>query len=302
MDKRRFRSRTALVLTLVLIVSLVVGVGTASASGFIEVSTGWRYVQAGVDNQEVGDITIDWSDPDKSHPYDIVKYPDARIEVDITITSDGVVFSDTGSNEISFILPGDEDPLPYTIGGSDLLVDVEDDVSGSINANIRVYYFADGQYKIDESFGDTIDKIDDGQIVVEPDQPPAPPSPSLTAVYVIGASTFTVNGAVQQSVNPSYIKEGRTYLAIRDIAAGLGIDPANVNWDGAKQVVTLTKGTKVVKVQIGSLIINVNGKTDVMDVAPETNHGRTMLPAAFVARAFGVTASWDAVTSTVTIK
>jgi len=123
-----------------------------------------------------------------------------------------------------------------------------------------------------------------------------------TAVYVIGAPTFTVNGAVQSVVTPSYIKDARTYLAIRDIATGLGIDPMNVLWDAASSKVTLIKGTKIVQVQIGSTLMNVNGVTVAMDVAPEISNGRTMLPAAFIAQAFGATASWDAATQTVTIK
>lgn len=123
-----------------------------------------------------------------------------------------------------------------------------------------------------------------------------------TAVYVIGAPTFTVNGAVQSVVTPSYIKDARTYLAIRDIATGLGIDPMNVLWDAASSKVTLIKGTKVVQVQIGSTVMNVNGVVVAMDVAPEISNGRTMLPAAFIAQAFGATASWDALTQTVTIK
>lgn len=123
-----------------------------------------------------------------------------------------------------------------------------------------------------------------------------------TAVYVIGAPTFTVNGAVESVVAPSYIKNGRTYLAIRDIATGLGIAPVNVLWDAAASKVTLIKGAKIVQVTIGSNVMNVNGVAVAMDVAPEISNGRTMLPAAFIAQAFGATASWDAATQTVTIK
>ncbi len=123
-----------------------------------------------------------------------------------------------------------------------------------------------------------------------------------TAVYVIGAPTFTVNGAVQSVVTPSYLKNGRTYLAIRDIATGLGVDPVNVLWDAAASKVTLIKGVKIVQVTIGSNMMNVNGVAVAMDVAPEISNGRAMLPAAFIAQAFGATASWDAATQTVTIK
>ncbi len=136
-----------------------------------------------------------------------------------------------------------------------------------------------------------LDKLTIGAVAANP-----------SAVYVIGAPTFTVNGVSYNVVTPSYIKNGRTYLAIRDIATGLGIDSMNVLWDAASQKVTLVKGDKVVQVAIGSTTMYVNGVAVAMDVAPEISNGRTMLPAAFIAQAFGATASWDGLTSTVTIK
>ena len=146
-------------------------------------------------------------------------------------------------------------------------------------------------------------EVDDGDVVVEDDedQTPAPPARPIV-VYVIGAPTFTIDGVVTPAVNPSYIREGRTYLAIRDIAAGLGISDADVGWDAVAREVTLIKGSTVVTVQIGSHIIKVNNVPDVMDVAPEIGNGRTMLPAAYIAKAFGATAYWDVLTNSVTIK
>lgn len=124
-----------------------------------------------------------------------------------------------------------------------------------------------------------------------------------TASFVIGASTFTLNGNATPVVAASYIKNDRTYLAIRDIGTALGIDQNNILWDGAKNTVTLMKGDKVAQLTIGSTTLLVNGAAITMDVAPEIGPGdRTMLPAAFVAQAFGAAASWDATTQTVTIK
>ncbi|MCX5780526.1 MAG: copper amine oxidase N-terminal domain-containing protein [Firmicutes bacterium] len=295
--------RIGLLLVLGIIATMFMGVGVASASDYIEVSTGWRFVEAGEDKQEVGDITIDWADPNAHHPYDIVAYPEDHLQITITINNDGVVFSETGTNEKTITLPGDDDPLPVFIRGDELLVDVDEDVSGSIRANIRVYYYANGQYLIDESYGDEVDEVDDEDIVVKTDRDETvKESLPTTAIYLIGALTLTINGEVQKAVNPSYIKDGRTYLAIRDIATGLGIDPTNVKWDEANQMVKLTKGTKVVSVQIGSYILNLNGDQSVMDVAPEINNARTMLPAAYIANVFGATASWDANNNSVTIK
>ena len=67
----------------------------------------------------------------------------------------------------------------------------------------------------------------------------------------------------------SYIKDNRTYLAIRDIGAACGIDQSNIIWDGSKNTVTLMKGDKVVQMTIGSKTLLINGAAVTMDVAPE---------------------------------
>jgi len=124
-----------------------------------------------------------------------------------------------------------------------------------------------------------------------------------TAVFVIGQPTFTLNGVVTTAVSPSYIKNDRTYLAIRDIGTALGIDPYNILWDAVGQKVTMVKGDKIVQLTIGSNVMYVNGVGIAMDVSPEYGPGdRSFLPAAFLAQAFGATASWDGLTNTVTIK
>ncbi len=123
-----------------------------------------------------------------------------------------------------------------------------------------------------------------------------------TASFVIGASTYTLNGESALVVAPPYIKDGRTYLAVRDIGAALGIEQSNIVWDAAKGTVTMT-GDKVVQLTIGSNIILINGAAKTMDVAPEIGPGeRCMLPAALIAQEFGETATWDAATQTVNIK
>ncbi len=128
-------------------------------------------------------------------------------------------------------------------------------------------------------------------------------STSNIAVFKVGASTVTLNGASVRCVAVSYISDSRAYLSIRDSGTALGIDQSNIIWDGTKNTVTLIKGNKVVQLTIGSKVILVNGAAITMDVAPEIGPGdRTMLPAAFVAQAFGKTATWDATAQTVTIK
>ncbi len=131
---------------------------------------------------------------------------------------------------------------------------------------------------------------------------PAPGDYKNEVSFVIGASSYKLNGVDQAMDVAPYIKDSRTYMPIRYVAYALGITDANILWDGAAQTVTLMKGDKVVQLKVGSKAISINGAAVTMDVAPEITSSRTMLPISFVANAFGATASWDAATQTVTIK
>jgi N-acetylmuramoyl-L-alanine amidase len=73
-------------------------------------------------------------------------------------------------------------------------------------------------------------------------------------------------------------------------------------WNQATQTVTLTQGKTVLKLVIGSMTIAANGKSSKMEVAPLIRDGRTYLPAAYVAQAFGYAVSWDDQSKTMTIK
>ena len=89
---------------------------------------------------------------------------------------------------------------------------------------------------------------------------------------------------------PAYIKSGRTYLPVRALGESLG---AVVSWDEDTRTVTLTRGEDRVEMKIGDYNIKVNGSYTTMEVVPEITGGRTMLPARYVAEAFGALISWD---------
>jgi len=131
---------------------------------------------------------------------------------------------------------------------------------------------------------------------------PAPDQQNKTATFVIGQSSFTLEGVdITMDVAP-YIKDGRTFLPIAYVAQALGIDvEKNITWDATNQTVTLMKGDKVLQLKVGSTTMLVNGAAITMDAAPEINNSRTCLPVALVAKAFGQTIAWDAATQTVTI-
>jgi len=129
----------------------------------------------------------------------------------------------------------------------------------------------------------------------------APGEITNQAGFVIGSATYILNGEEKEMDVAPYIKNSRTYMPVRYVAYALGIDDNNILWDGVNRTVTLMKGDKVVQMQIGSTTILINGAAVTMDVAPEITSDRTMLPARWVAQAFGASVGWDEATQTVSI-
>ncbi len=128
------------------------------------------------------------------------------------------------------------------------------------------------------------------------------PEPLTPSVFTIGSPAYLLNGSYQVMDAAPYIKNSRTYLPIRYVAYAMGLTDADIQWDEAAQMVTLTKGTTIVSLVIGNPVMFENGTPVTMDVAPEITNDRTCLPIAWVARAFGYTAVWDSMLQTVTIR
>ncbi|CFX11875.1 Copper amine oxidase-like, N-terminal [Syntrophomonas zehnderi OL-4] len=124
---------------------------------------------------------------------------------------------------------------------------------------------------------------------------------AVTGQFRIDSNIYEVNGVSKIMDAVPYIKAGRTYVPVRYLAYALGVAEADVVWDEATQKVTMTKGDNKVELTIGSTTYAINGEAKTMDVAPEINNGRTMLPARYVAEGFGYAVGWDPGTRTVLI-
>lgn len=110
--------------------------------------------------------------------------------------------------------------------------------------------------------------------------------------------SVTLNGSgIEFDVPPQMINE-RTMVPLRKIFEAMG---ATVDWNGDTQTVTATKGDTVVIATINSNILSVNGESKVLDVPPMIVNERTLVPARFVAEAFGATVDWNGDTQTVII-
>jgi hypothetical protein len=119
------------------------------------------------------------------------------------------------------------------------------------------------------------------------------------AEFKIGSNVYYAGGVAKVMDVAPYIKGDRTYVPMRYLGEMLG---AEVVWDDAARTVTLTKGDTTVVFTIGSTSYTVNGEAKTADVAPEITNDRTMLPARFVAEAFGAVVGWDAVSQTVVVQ
>jgi len=106
-------------------------------------------------------------------------------------------------------------------------------------------------------------------------------------VMSIGSKQIVINSDVKEMLCEAVIKDGRTMVPFR---AGLEALGATVDYDKATQsVIAEMNGVKVV-MTIGENVYTVNGVAKVADVAPYLNvaASTTMVPASFVANAFGI--------------
>lgn len=101
-----------------------------------------------------------------------------------------------------------------------------------------------------------------------------------------------------KAVTPFILPPGRTMVPLRFISEAFG---AKVEWDGATRTVTITWGSKTIKLTIGVYTAKVDGKDVKLDVAPIIREGRTFVPIRFISEAFGADVKWDATERKITI-
>ena len=107
-----------------------------------------------------------------------------------------------------------------------------------------------------------------------------------------------VDGTTLEPDVPPVIQEGRTMVEMRSVFEALG---AQLFWDEETKTVTATREGLVLSLTIGEPTAFVQGELYEMDVPAYLAHGRTIIPARFVAESLGANVSWDGATRTVTI-
>lgn len=121
------------------------------------------------------------------------------------------------------------------------------------------------------------------------------------SVFTFGSNNYILRGLPQTMDVAPYAKDGRTYLPVRFVAYTMGLTDANIVWIQETRTVILTKDSTKVILMLGNRTMFSNGTPILMDTTPEAINGRTCLPIAWVASAFGYTATWDPTARTVTI-
>jgi len=89
---------------------------------------------------------------------------------------------------------------------------------------------------------------------------------------------------------PPQILRGRTMVPLRAIAELTG---ATVDWDEARQTVTVSKGGGRIVLTVGASTANLNGVRATLDSPPIIVGGRTLVPLRFISESLGYWVEWD---------
>ena len=127
---------------------------------------------------------------------------------------------------------------------------------------------------------------------------------SNTIVLTIDEHDALVYGTTKTNDVAPKIVNDRTMLPARFIAENLG---ATVEWDGEKQLVTITGKTEkqedvIILITIGSDYAKVNGEDVKLDSPAFVENDRTYTPIRFISENLGATVEWNETEQTVTIQ
>ncbi|WP_010681216.1 copper amine oxidase domain-containing protein [Acetivibrio cellulolyticus] len=105
----------------------------------------------------------------------------------------------------------------------------------------------------------------------------------VISLYINGIKT-----GFEQGEHP-FIESGRTLVAFRAIAEGLG---AEVSWDEDTKKVTVKKDGIVIELTIGNTTAYVNGSPLKLDVPAKIVNGRTVVPLRFIGESLNTSVDW----------
>lgn len=122
---------------------------------------------------------------------------------------------------------------------------------------------------------------------------------SVQISFKVGDSTLSINGTNTEVETPYVVGDGVTLVPLRVITESFG---AEVKWDGAEKIVTLTYPDVNIVLQIDNINAEVNGVQQKLLSAPElTPNGVTMVPLRFISETFGAQVGYDETAQAITV-
>ncbi|GIP34030.1 copper amine oxidase N-terminal domain-containing protein [Paenibacillus sp. J2TS4] len=108
----------------------------------------------------------------------------------------------------------------------------------------------------------------------------------------------TIDGKGLATEQPPVNLAGNVVVPMRAIFEAMG---AGIEWDQETQTVTATRGSKEIKLQIGSDKAYIDGQENKLNVPAQLINNNTMVPVRFVSEALGAEVFWDNNSQTVLI-
>ena len=102
---------------------------------------------------------------------------------------------------------------------------------------------------------------------------------------------------------PAYISNGYTMLPVRAVTEALS-GSAIVRWDDPTKTVTITFGSRVINMTVGSNVMVINGVNVAMQAKCEITDSRAFIPLRDMGYALGLNddkIAWDDATKTATL-
>ncbi len=118
--------------------------------------------------------------------------------------------------------------------------------------------------------------------------------------FVIGSKIYLVNGVPKTMDGAAYIEDNRTMVPVRYVADAVGIPGEAISFKD--QVITITAPNQTIKLEVGSNMIEINGKRQGMSGRAVIKESRAYVPVAEIAKALGLQIEWEPKTQTATFK
>lgn len=119
----------------------------------------------------------------------------------------------------------------------------------------------------------------------------------------VGSNQMTAGSKTITLDVPAYISNGYTMLPVRAVTEALS-NAATVRWDDATKTVTITFGSRVISMSVGSKTMTINGVGVAMQAQCEITDSRAFIPLRDLGYALGLNdnkINWDDATKTATL-